>query len=150
MLNEYGRAHICFSICQNTVKWFIRCEGRKCTFSVHLLRWMEVDRILCKVKCLPCCTRRCATAAVSSVGPASAAERGQVERSVHWGCPRTSLTDGLSPELPEEAFHRLHFRLTSPSAQSCFLSFPLGDVGPSINVSHPKLHLSSCPRRTIL
>lgn len=133
MLNEHGRAHKCFPIFQNTVKWFIRCEGRKCTFSEHLLRWMEVDRILCKVKCPPCWTRRCATAAVSSVRSVSAAEPEVTllleqyafkdwERSGREVCPL-----GLSQDKPDGwALSRAPWRgVSSAALQADFYLCPI-------------------------
>ena len=116
MLNEYGRAHECFPVFKNTVKWFISCKERKCTFNVHLLRWMEMDRILCKLKCLPWWTRRCAASVVSALGSGSAAQpqvthllrqpaiQGLSEvgqRGLPTGAgSRTRWTAGLSPEFP--------------------------------------------------
>lgn len=52
MLNKYERAHEYCSSFKNTVKGLMSCEGRKPVFNAHLLRQMETDGILCKVKCL--------------------------------------------------------------------------------------------------
>lgn len=167
MLNEYGRAHECFPVFKNTVKWFISCKGRKCAFNVHLLRWMEMDRILCKLKHLPWWTGDVLPQLSAPLGLyqlQSPKSRHLLQQSaIHGlrevgprGLPtgagsRTWWTAGLSPELPVRTGcgfigHTADFSL----CPVLLPPFPFRRCGCPINISYPKLHLGYCSWRIIL